>query len=184
MQHPSLRLPTERSDYDHVGAPYPRVAPSHVTVVTDTGAQSCLWGLHDFYRCGFKKSDLLPVKRGMVAANREEIKIEGAIFVRLSGEDAHGKLYTAPIMAYVSSSTNKFYLSQQSLLHLGVISKNFPQVGAAMETSAINHHVSPCGCPTRVLPPEKPDVLPFPCLPENNAKMRTWLIGRYSCINL
>ena len=49
-----------------------------------------------------------------------------------------------------------------------------------METSVIDHHVSPCGCPTRVLPPGKPDALPFSCIPENNAKMRTWLIQRYS----
>ena len=88
MQHPTLRLrlSTEKSDYDHVGASYPRVAPSYITVVTYTGAQ-CLWGLQDYYRFRFKKSDLLPVKRGMVAANREEIKIEGAIFIRLSGND-------------------------------------------------------------------------------------------------
>ena len=116
----------------------------------------------------------------MLAANREEIQIEGAIFVRLSGEDAQGGTYTAPVMAYVSPSTQKFYLSQESLIQLGVILKNFPQVGAALEASAIEHSMSPCGCPTRALPPGRPDSLPFPCLPENNGKMRAWLIERYS----
>ena len=89
----------------------------------------------------------------MLAANREEIQIEGAIFVRLSGEDAQGGTYTAPVMAYVSPSTQKFYLSQESLIQLGVISKNFPQIGAALEASAIEHSMSPRGCPTRALPP-------------------------------
>ena len=136
MQHPTLRLrlTAEKSDYDHIGATFPQIAPSHVTVVTDTGAQSCLWGLQDFYRCGFKKSDLIPVLV-MLAANREEIKIEGAILLRLSGEGANGKSYSAPIMAYITSSTNRFYLSKQALIQLGVISINFPQVGAAMEIS-------------------------------------------------
>ena len=182
LQHPTLRLrlTTEKSDYDHVGASFPKIAPSHVTIVTDTGAQSCLWGLQDFYRCGSRKPDLLPVRRVMIAANREEIQIEGAILVRLSGEDARGRSYTAPIMAYVSPSTHRFYLSQQSLVQLGVIPKNFPQVGAAMETSAIDHRIGQCGCAVRSLPPGRPDALRFPSIPANNTKMRAWLVDRYS----
>ena len=182
LQHPTLllRLTTEKSDYDHVGASFPKIAPSHVTIVTDTGAQSCLWGLQDFYRCGFRKSDLLPVRRVMIAANREEIQIEGVLLVRLSGEDARGRSYTAPIMAYVSPSTHRFYLSHQSLVQLGVIPKNFPQVGAAMETSAIDHQIGQCDCAVRSLPPGRPDALPFPFIPANNTKMRAWLVDRYS----
>ena len=59
-QHPTfrLRLTAEKTNYDHIGAKFPRIAPSYVTVVTDTGAQSCLCGLKDFYRYGFIKSDL------------------------------------------------------------------------------------------------------------------------------
>ena len=152
LQHPTLRLrlTTEKGDYDHVGASFPKIAPSHVTIVTDTGAQSCLWGLQDFYRCGFRKSDLLPVKGVMIAANREEIQIEGAILVRLS------------------------------LVQLGVIPKNFPQVWAAMETSAIDHRIGQCGRAVRSLPPGRPDALPFPSIPANNTKMRAWLVDRYS----
>ena len=73
MTHPTLRLrlTTSAADYEHTGVARPKIKPSHVTVVTDTGAQSCLWSLDDFYRCGFKDSDLLPVKRTMVAAIEE-----------------------------------------------------------------------------------------------------------------
>ena len=154
MPHPTLRLQltADDSDYSHIGAVCPRVTPSFVTVVSDTGAQSCLWSLHDFYRCGFKDSDLLPVKRTMRAANMEEIEIVGAVFVRLSGTDASGNTHTAPIMAYVSPSTQKFYLSREALVQLGVIPKNFPKVGAAMEASAIEGQMAPCGCPIRLLP--------------------------------
>ena len=120
MAHPSLRLrvATEFGDYNDIGAPFPDIMPSYVSVVTDTGAQSCLWSLADFYRCGFKDSDLIPVKRTMVAANQEEIEIAGAIFVRLSGKDSLGNVHTAAVMAYVSPSTTKFYLSREALVQL------------------------------------------------------------------
>ena len=182
MTHPTLRLrvATDAADYDHVGVAFPDIMPSYVTVVTDTGAQSCLWGLQDFYRCGFKDSDLTPVKRTMVAANREEIKISGAIFVRLEGTDDLGDTYSAPVMAYVSPSTKRFYLSRRALIQLGVIPQNFPRVGAVIETASIQDHQAECGCPLRTLPPERPETLPFACRPENNAKMKEWLSVRYA----
>ena len=181
MPHPTLKLElsTDPSDYNHIGGTCPNVVPKYVTVVTDTGAQSCLWSLLDFYRCGFIDSDLLPVKRTMQAANMEDITIAGAVFIRLSGNDSAGNIHTAPIMAYVSPSTQKFYLSRQALVQLGVIPKNFPKVGSAMETSAVETKTAPCGCPIRVLPLTRPDKLPFPALPENNDKMKAWLGERF-----
>jgi hypothetical protein len=182
MSHPTLRLrlTIAAEDYDHVGVRCPKLMPSFVTVVTDTGAQSCLWSLQDFYRCGFRDSDLFPIKRTFFAANREEIKIVGAIFLRLSGVDESGKTHTAPIMAYVSPSTNKFYLSRQALIHLAVIPKDFPKVGAAVETATIESTTAPCGCPTRSLPPGRPTSLPYIACPENNVKMKSWLGTRYA----
>ena len=182
MAHPTLRLrvSTNQDDYSRVGASFPDVMPSYVTVVTDTGAQSCLWSLADFYRCGFKDSDLIPVKRTMVAANQDEIVICGAIFLRLSGKDRLGNVHTAHVMAYVSPSTSRFYLSREALVQLGVISKSFPQIGAFTESCPIEDGVAECGCQIRSLPPTRPATLPFRCCPENNEAMRSWLITRYS----
>ena len=182
MPHPTLKLvlTTDASDYERIGVGCPQITPSTVSVVTDTGAQSALWGLQSFYRCGFKDSDLLPVKRTMRAANMEEIHISGAVFVRLTGTDSSGKKHTAPIMAYVSPSTEKFYLSLEALVQLGVIPKNFPKVGATMESSAIETQTAPCGCMIRSLPPERPKELPFPARPENIDKMKEWLGERYA----
>ena len=41
---------------------------------------------------GFKTSYLLPVKRNMVAANREQVKIAGGIFMELMVKDEKGKV--------------------------------------------------------------------------------------------
>ena len=73
----------------------------------------------------------------MQAANSEEIDIAGAIFIRLSGRDTSGVMHTAPAMAYVSSSTDKMYLSREALIQLGVISRDFPKIGAA-EVSSVD----------------------------------------------
>ena len=110
MSHPTLRLrvSTDVSDYEQMGAPHPDIMPTHETAVSDTGAMSCLWGLENFYRCGFKDSDLIPVKRTIVAANREKINILGAILLRLSGTDALGNTHTAAVMVYVTPDTNIF----------------------------------------------------------------------------
>ena len=182
MPHPILKLvlTTDASDYTHIGVDCPQIPPSTVSVVTDTGAQSALWSLQGFYKSGFKDTDLLPVKRTMRAANMEEIEISGAVFIRLTGTDASGKKHTAPIMAYVSPSTEKFYLSREALVQLGVIPKNFPKVGAVLESSAIEAQTAPCGCMARSLPPERPENLPFPARPENCEKMKKWLGERYA----
>ena len=118
MSHPTLRLRVEadKRDYEQMGAPFPNIMPSYVNAVTDTGAQSCLWGLKDFYRCGFKDSDLIPVKRTIVAANREEINILGAILLRLKGTDSKGNVHTAVVMVYVTPDTQRFYLSGSALI--------------------------------------------------------------------
>ena len=182
MAHPTLRLrlTTNHADYDHIGTACPSVMPSFVTAVTNIGAQSCLWSLQDFYRCGFKDCDLLPVRRTMVAANSEKIKIVGAIFVRMSGVDATGTKHTAPIMAYVSPSTQKLYLSREALIQLGLISRNFPKVGAVVESSAVKCQVAPCGCPTRRLPPKRPQKLPFLACSENVDQMKAWYGERFA----
>ena len=182
MPHPILKLvlTTDPNDYAHTGVECPKITPSNVSVVTDTGAQSVLWGLKGFYKCGFKDTDLIPVKRTMRAANMEEIEISGAVFIRLTGTDNTGNKHTAPIMAYVSPSTEKFYLSREALVQLGVITMDFPRVGAALESSAIEAQTAPCGCLVRSLPPKRPEKLPFPASPENCAKMKDWLGERYA----
>ncbi len=182
MSHPTLRLrlTTEKDDYKVFGGSCPDISPSWVTAVTDTGAQSCLWSLQDFYRCGFKDSDLIPVRRTMVAANSEAIDIVGAVFIRLSGtNDNTGETYTAAVMAYVSPNTKKLYLPREALIQLKVISKDFPKVGAVSEIAPLESNAK-CGCLLRTLPPEKLVKLPFRACPENVSKMKDWLWNRYA----
>ena len=198
QEHPRVRINVSilEKDYSKFGMASPKSGPcviGAVTPVTDTGAQACLFPRRDLHRLNLKRSDLFPVKHKITAANRTPISIDGAVLLRLSGDDPDGPHSAA--MVYVSPDANEFYLSKQVMIDLLIIPENFPKVGACLTTSVsgvkCESELSPsvatyragqqvCDCPKRNLPPGKPEKLPFPCRPENNEKMKNWLLRRYS----
>ena len=64
QHHPCIRLRISivDADYRALGVKCPRITIIYIEVVTYSGAQSCLWGLNAFCRCGLKASDLIQVK--------------------------------------------------------------------------------------------------------------------------
>ena len=184
--HPviTLSVSTDESDYDHLRLPCPKMRPTKCAVVADSGCQSVLLGLKTFNKFGLKKSSLVPVKGRMNAINGEGINILGAVFLRLEGTDAiTGQTVQTAVMAHVSESTERFYISRQAMRELGIIAHDFPKVQARAEsaaTSKIDSEFAPCGCPRHSLPPEKPDSLPFAPTEENVDKMKLWLLNRFA----
>lgn len=188
----TLKLSTNTHDYQQFAATTPNIKPSKVSIIADTGAQSSLMGLKPFQKCGFKPSDLLPVKKKMIAANNEGINVLGAVFVRLAGTDSAGNRLEAAEMVYVSDSTDFFYLSRNGMEQLHIISSNFPVVGEVASVSAsVSHDPSEvktenpkpeilCDCPKRQQPPPRPTQLPFEPTDENVPRMRQWLLDRYA----
>ena len=193
ISHPTLRLrlTTSEEDYTRFGLNLPKIAPKHVDVVTDSGAQSCLMPRKMFHQCGFAEKDLIPVRHLMKAANRAPISIDGAIFLRLSGSDPGGEIVEAAVMAYVSPDANNFYLSREAMIQLRIIDESFPQVGAtpskefsasatSMENESVaNGSLAECGCLKREPPPSRPAELPIKCSLENAEEMRQYLLNRY-----
>ena len=180
-----------------------------ISAIADTGAQSDLWSLQEFLACGFSRDDLHPVSLSLSAANRSPIAIEGAFLAKLTTTSRSGAAVSCHSMVYVSSSVQAMYLSYESLLNLGLLSSDFPSSRsteasdegpatytpkATLEppstnaTRSINNGCSlpnpsqafACSCPQRTVPPLRPAALPFPCLPENNDRMKAWLLDRYA----
>ena len=178
------------ADYRALGLKCPRITPTYIEVVTDSGAQSCLWGLDAFYRCGFKASDLIQVKHRINAANLMPINIVGAIILRLDGQDSQRNKYECAAMVFLSPDAEDFFLSKEAMQQLAIIPRDFPRVGAASVTSIkMNQETMKdvgikvdvvCYCAQRILPPKRPPQLPFPCIPENNQKMKDWLLKTYA----
>ena len=75
MSHPTLTLNNDVSaeDYTRLNRKPPSIKKSLITAVTDTGAQSCLWGLQNYLNCGFSKNDLIPVKHNIYANRKRAI---------------------------------------------------------------------------------------------------------------
>ena len=178
-----------------------------VTAIADTGAQSDIWSLKEYLAYGFLREDLHPVNLSLLAANRSPITIDGAFFARLSATSSNGTVTSCRSMVYVSSSVQAMFLSYETLLNLSLLPYGFPssQVGRPKDrqdhvissrpdqTLSVNAarsanggcvgpsepHDARCACPQRMVPPPRPAALPFPCTPENNGRMREWLLERY-----
>ena len=190
LSHPtvSLEISANPDDYRDFGYPCPKLTSKKITVVTDSGAQSCLWSRRAYLDCGFSVKDLIPVKHRMKAANRVPIEIDGAILLRLTGVSRDGETLESAVMVYVSPDANCFYLSKEAMIQLRIIDRDFPQIGAvAPSKSSIasnedtNSVYAECGCLKRELPPEKPNRLPFDWSQTNSAvSMKDWLLTRYA----
>ena len=200
-KHPTVKLRLS-IDYTAPGSRHTPRSPvfTNVDAVSDSGAQSDVWSLNQFISHGFSRDDLRPVSLSLQAANKSQIKIDGAFFGILEGCDTQGGVKSCRAMIYVSSDIHRFYLSHESLLNLGILPPNFPTIGGAhcqpsatrpqMSVSAVramnagcstsNEGNDNCECPRRQAPPQRPCVLPFPCTVENNKKMNDWLIDRYA----
>ena len=199
-KQPMLKVRIEpcRDMYEELEISYPSVKGSVIEGIADTGAQSCLWGLSQFYKCGFKKHQLIPVKQRMQAANRECIDIRGALFLTVKASDQ-----VTHVMVYVSPDVQGMYFSKQCLKELGVISEKFPCAGEMSNISAVGQYTpdnlshsgsgtgenvgqvcanstAVCGCLLRQSPPTRPSQLPFSCTAENIDRMKKWLIDRYA----
>ena len=179
-----------------------------VSAVADSGAQSDLWSLTDYLAHGFSRDNLVPVTLSLSAANRSPIAIAGAFFAKISTCSRQGKRATCRSMVYVSQSVQGMYLSLETMLNLGILAHNFPTLSepdqpmekrpAPNEPThyeplpvnairAVNGGCdepsgspdTPCSCPQRSVAPQRPSQLPFECKPENNSRMKSWLLKRY-----
>ena len=172
-----------------------------VEAIADTGAQSNVWGLDDFLNAGFTVNDLQPTSMKIRAANSNPMKVEGHFVGVFRGMSPNGEEIDCKAIVYVSSSVRGFYLSCKTMRDLFIIDNEFPTIGGCHVRSTPNimstdpcidlraltagceqphEDLVSCGCPQRTVVPERPASLPFEPIPENNLKMKQWLLDRYA----
>jgi hypothetical protein len=149
-----------KDDYTHFGQRPPK---SHrtatLTAIADTGCQSSLLGIKLVHNLGIKKSELIPVHLQMKAINHESVHIIGAVLLRISGQDSHGHHLETAQVCYVTPETDKFFLSREACVGLGLISDQFPHIGEIAEATKAasnavhDEYTEDCTCPKRTLPP-------------------------------
>ena len=179
----ALTATAHPDDYKALGLK-PVISRPHtakLTAMADTGCQSCLAGTKVIRLLGLSDSDLLPVTLRMHAANNNGIKILGAVVLRFSGQSHTGQTLETRQIVYITSDTDKLFLSREACTALGMITTNFPSVGEMNKESqaaSINQQ-TPCDCPPRQKPPPKPTELPFPATEENRVSLQQWLLEYY-----
>ena len=151
--HPrlQLRLTTSEEDYRVLNVRFPRIPSIKINVITDSGAQSCLWGIKPFLMCGFLLTDLVKVDHKMCAANNVPINIIGAIIIRLDGCSKFGVVYECAVMVFITTDTEDFFLSKEAMQQLAIIPKDFPSIGAADNNYNTNTSVAPLETPKDLL---------------------------------
>jgi len=122
------------------------------------------------------KRDLIPVTMQMHAVNNNGIKILGAVILRFSGRSPSGATLESQQIVYVTSDSDKLFLSWEACTALGMITQNFPTVGETIHTCNTTEpdracdatppdsatympkstSSSPCTCPCREAPPPSP----------------------------
>ena len=185
-------------------------AHAAVSAVADTGAQSDLWSLSDFLASGFSSDDLTPVSLTLSAANRSPISIEGAFFAIITGESkgkdvsCRSMVYISKSVnaMYLSCETllglgvlpYNFPSVDRAEEPTQLRDQGFNAIQQAADIPSINATRSlhegcqapsapsdaTCLCPQRGVAPPRPSALPFPCTPENNGRMKAWLLDRYA----
>ena len=138
----------------------------------------------------------------MHAVNNNGIKILGAVILRFSSKSPSGQTFKSRQIMYVTSDSDKLFLSRETCMALGMITKNFPTVGEtphtpspsepdtacdATDTPGSDSHTdapesatsSPCTCPHREIPPPQPTKIPFPATENNRMNLQQWLLDYY-----
>ena len=192
----NIKASIHHDDYTALGfTPITQGKPQiiELSAMADTGCQSCLAGLKVVQQLGISKDDLIPVNMKMHAANNNGIQIQGAIIIRFSGTSINGHILETRQMTYVTSDSDKLFLSREACSDLGMISTNFPTVGEMAQHNNCNESVhqqpSPegpesamtttCNCPSRQVPPPKPTALPLPANDANREQLQQWLLDYY-----
>ena len=174
----------------------------NIVALADTGAQSNVWALQDFESAGFNRSQLRSARVRVSAANRTPLNIIGKTDAYFEGKSPDGSMISTRDEIYVSDSVRGFYLSRSTQRGLGIISENFPTIGEhlvnanpvipsgvaepVLSVRSMNFgclqdgNIDSCKCPQRSAVPPRPSTLPFAAVPENNQRMKEWLLNRYA----
>ena len=83
----------------------------------------------------------------MHSANNNGIKILGAAILRFSGRSKPGQTIETRQIVYVTSDSDKLFLSREACMALGMISENFSTVGEAYHVPETTTQAHPTTLP-------------------------------------
>ena len=138
-----------------------------MTALSDSGCQACCMGLTQLHALGLTKRDLLQPILSLKAANTSGINIIGVVFLMITGWDRYGNKWRTHQLCYVSEDVEQLLLSREACEQLGMLSKNFPEVGEFQNNATVTEVAAEyVDYPDMVLPGEDMDLVP--CTPSSD----------------
>ena len=193
QSHPMLTVTLKPSPDDHriLGHPMSYTANLQtisVTMIADSGCQSCVIPLRYATMMGVSDSDILPVQLNMRGAIQEDLGVCGGIVADISTADQSGSERCTKQLIYLSSKLDNAFMCKEALVGLGALSASFPAIPASNLTlfaAAVDIETdSPrCSCPKRPdEPPPLPTSLPpgLQATPEGVPAMKEWILNHYA----
>ena len=134
-----VEISISREDYTTFGfqccLPLSTTSSTTISAMADTGCQSCLSGIGILRKLGITRINLIPVSMQMHAANKNRIRILGAVILCISGTTSDGVVISTRQITYVTDESDRFFLSRDTCVQLGLISETFPTIGDVRQTS-------------------------------------------------
>lgn len=126
-----------------------------ISVIADTGCQSCLAGLNILGLLGLKLHQLIKCSMKMSSANNKVIQIHGALPIEITGLVPSGLAPKTKQIVYFTSQTDKFYINKRACIQLGLVPDNFPSITTTdkntidglQSVNALSALTSACNCP-------------------------------------
>ena len=108
--------------------------PIKISALVDTGAQMCVCDYSLAKQMGLTKHNMLTPALTISVADNADLELIGAAFMLIKSD----KGPTTRQLVYFATGVGQFYLSKQACFDLGIIGKNFPQVGSCnAQTSTV-----------------------------------------------
>ena len=157
-----------------------------VSIVADTGAQTCTSGQEILSSLKCPSSFLLKTRHRINGITKDGLDVMGALLIRITA----GGRVTKQIM-YICRNTSGVFLSQTALKQLGIIPNNFPEADSfptatsQSYTTCTQQHLqkqarAKCGCFARTTTPDLPEKIPFDATEANRPALQAWIMEHFA----
>ena len=113
-----VKIEISPADYNELKhkAPIPTKKPPTISALADTGCDSSIAGLDLLRKMGLTKNDLLKISGiNLKAANNSQIKLEGALIVKITGDGKNGN-YSNKQILYITAEVEGVLLSRDTCI--------------------------------------------------------------------
>ena len=183
MPHPMVQAKVTPLPDEHIKVgghiPKSKLREINISMVADSGCQSCIIPYNTAEAMGYSENDMMPVSMHMRGAIKENLGVQGGIILEISVKSKHGTK-SCKQMVYISKIINQAFLCREALIQLNILPIDFPEM-LFSQCLSLDSEAIRCECPKRTKPPPRPTSLPQGMIgvEEEIPMLKQWLLDHY-----